>query len=163
MNNSSGIIPVLILVALLILSAGCTAANRTDIIKPVATPSTVQSHTGTAVDPNNETQLREFIADFDTYAGNAREAWKVPGMAVAIVKDGKIVFVKGYGTKTAGGPDPGTSRFPSRSISTSAFGVTRKNRHVLCRDRIHCPIMSAVSRANAREKTFLPDIALFPL
>ena len=35
MSNSSGIIPVLILVALLILSAGCTAANRTAINKPV--------------------------------------------------------------------------------------------------------------------------------
>ena len=119
MNNSSGIIPVLILVALLILSAGCTAANRTDIIKPVATSSTGQSHTGTAVDPNNETQLREFIADFDTYAGNAREAWKVPGMAVAIVKDGKIVFAKGYGTKTAGGSDPVTADTVFQIGSTS--------------------------------------------
>lgn len=119
MNNSSGIIPVLILVALLIISAGCTAANATGITKPIATTSAGQSHMGTAIDPNNETQFREFIADFDTYAGNAREAWKVPGMAVAIIKDGKIIFVKGYGTKTAGGSDPITADTVFQIGSTS--------------------------------------------
>jgi len=30
---------------------------------------------------------------------------------------------------------PDSNRFPSRSISTSEFGVTRKNRHVPCFDR----------------------------
>ncbi len=33
------------------------------------------------------------------------EEWGVPGMAVAIVKDGEIIFSKGYGVKELGKPD----------------------------------------------------------
>jgi len=35
----------------------------------------------------------------DTYIEKSRLAWNIPGMAVAIVKDGKVVFSKGYGLK----------------------------------------------------------------
>ncbi len=35
----------------------------------------------------------------DTYIAQARADWRVPGLAVAIVKDGQIVFEKGYGTR----------------------------------------------------------------
>lgn len=42
----------------------------------------------------------------DKYIEQARNDWKVPGMAVAIVKDGKIVLAKGYGTKEHGKNDP---------------------------------------------------------
>ena len=31
--------------------------------------------------------------------------WNVPGSAVAIVKDGKVVAMKGYGIKETGKPD----------------------------------------------------------
>ena len=47
------------------------------------------------MNPQNETEIREFIADFDTYAEQARQDWNVPGMAVAIVKDDTVVFAKG--------------------------------------------------------------------
>ncbi|MDD1687019.1 serine hydrolase [Methanoregula sp.] len=99
---------ILIFVALVILSAGCTATDGNGIIQPIFTPSTGLSHSGNAVDSQDDTQLREVIPHLDTYAEKARERWNVPGMAVAIVKDGKIVFVKAYGTKTAGGSDPVT-------------------------------------------------------
>jgi CubicO group peptidase (beta-lactamase class C family) len=35
----------------------------------------------------------------DRYFETARKEWKIPGMAVAIVKDGKVVLAKGYGVK----------------------------------------------------------------
>ncbi|MDH4044030.1 MAG: serine hydrolase [Gemmatimonadota bacterium] len=35
----------------------------------------------------------------DTYIAQARADWRVPGLAVAIVKDGRIVFEKGYGVR----------------------------------------------------------------
>ncbi len=35
----------------------------------------------------------------DAYFAKAHRDWKVPGMAIAIVKDGKIVFAKGYGVR----------------------------------------------------------------
>lgn len=41
----------------------------------------------------------------DNYIKNAREAWKIPGVAVAVVKDGKVVLSKGYGIKEHGKPD----------------------------------------------------------
>jgi CubicO group peptidase (beta-lactamase class C family) len=88
-------------------------------MQPAATPAPVQPYSGTAVDPQNETQLREFIASFDTYAEQARQDWNVPGMAIAIVQDGKVIFVKGYGVKTAGGSDPVTTDTVFQIGSTS--------------------------------------------
>ena len=46
------------------------------------------------------------LAGFDEYAERARRDWEVPGMAIAVVKDDKIVFAKGYGVKKAGEAAP---------------------------------------------------------
>lgn len=42
------------------------------------------------------------IQTFDTYAEKAMQSWQMPGMAVAIVKDGQILFKKAYGTRQLG-------------------------------------------------------------
>lgn len=42
------------------------------------------------------------LAGFEAYAEKARADWDVPGMAVAIVKDDKIVFAKGFGVRKIG-------------------------------------------------------------
>lgn len=63
--------------------------------------------------------LDDIIAHFDTYAEEERQKWNVPGMAIAIVKDGKVVFAKGYGVKTAGGSDPVTTSTVFQIGSTS--------------------------------------------
>ncbi|WP_374950262.1 serine hydrolase [Mucilaginibacter sp.] len=45
----------------------------------------------------------KFIKDsLDTYINRAITNWRIPGAAVCIVKDGKIVLMKGYGTKELG-------------------------------------------------------------
>jgi CubicO group peptidase (beta-lactamase class C family) len=119
MNDSFGCIPALFFVALIILSAGCTATKGTDSVSPGSSQAYGQSSYGNGVDSQNETQLGEFIASFDTYAENARREWNVPGMAVAIVKDGRIIFAKGYGVKTAGGSDPVTADTVFQIGSTS--------------------------------------------
>ena len=41
------------------------------------------------------------LAALDAYFAQAREVWPVPGFSVAIVKDGRIVFEKGYGVRDA--------------------------------------------------------------
>lgn len=41
-------------------------------------------------------------ADLDAYVARAMKAFEVPGMAVAIVKDGKVVVAKGYGVRRLG-------------------------------------------------------------
>ena len=36
--------------------------------------------------------------------------WKVPGLSVAVVKDGQVVFAKGYGVRELGQPEPVSTR-----------------------------------------------------
>ena len=46
------------------------------------------------------------LRDFDAYAAKAMKDWKVPGMAIAIVRDDSVVFAKGYGVRKLGDPTP---------------------------------------------------------
>jgi CubicO group peptidase (beta-lactamase class C family) len=50
--------------------------------------------------------LEERLKEIDEYAAKAGQDWKVPGFAVAIVKDDKVVFAKGYGVRELGKPEP---------------------------------------------------------
>jgi CubicO group peptidase (beta-lactamase class C family) len=45
------------------------------------------------------------VKEFETYVEKARLAWQVPGMAVAVVKDGKTISMKGYGQHAVGTPE----------------------------------------------------------
>lgn len=42
--------------------------------------------------------------DVDTYVASSMKTFDVPGMAVAIVKDGKVLLAKGYGVRKLGHP-----------------------------------------------------------
>jgi CubicO group peptidase (beta-lactamase class C family) len=57
----------------------------------VAAPSAAQ-HAARAPD----------LADLDAHVARAVHDWRVPGLAIAVVKDDSIVFVKGYGVREAG-------------------------------------------------------------
>jgi CubicO group peptidase (beta-lactamase class C family) len=46
------------------------------------------------------------LAEIDQAIEQARVKWQVPGLSVAIVKDGKLILSKGYGTKKIGTDDP---------------------------------------------------------
>jgi CubicO group peptidase (beta-lactamase class C family) len=43
---------------------------------------------------------------FDQYVAKGIEQWRIPGLAVAVIKDGKVVHTKGYGVRELGKPDP---------------------------------------------------------
>lgn len=43
---------------------------------------------------------------FDAYVASVLKAFTVPGVAVAIVKDGRVVLAKGYGVRRLGDPTP---------------------------------------------------------
>jgi CubicO group peptidase (beta-lactamase class C family) len=48
-----------------------------------------------------------FVHDsLDTYIQREMKRWKVPGLAIAIVKDGKVIVSKGYGVRETGKPEP---------------------------------------------------------
>jgi CubicO group peptidase (beta-lactamase class C family) len=44
--------------------------------------------------------------DLDSYVANAMKTFEVPGIALALVKDGKMVVAKGYGVRKLGGSTP---------------------------------------------------------
>jgi CubicO group peptidase (beta-lactamase class C family) len=46
------------------------------------------------------------VAALDSAIEQARKDWNVPGLAVAVVKDGTVVLAKGYGVREMGKPDP---------------------------------------------------------
>lgn len=46
------------------------------------------------------------LAGFDDYVNKAIKEWEVPGVAIAVVKDDKIVYAKGYGVRELGKPTP---------------------------------------------------------
>jgi CubicO group peptidase (beta-lactamase class C family) len=50
--------------------------------------------------------LPSFVKDsLDSYVNRALIEWKIPGVSVAIVKNGKVVWMKGYGVKELGSTD----------------------------------------------------------
>src|SRR5688500_7879648 len=58
----------------------------------------------------------------DAYAREALKQWDIPGLALALVHDGKVVYLKGYGVKELGKPEAMTpdTVFPIASC-TKAF------------------------------------------
>jgi CubicO group peptidase (beta-lactamase class C family) len=63
--------------------------------------------------------------DLDTFVAQVMKAFDVPGLSVAIVKDGKVVVAKGYGVRKLGDPAPvdGKTRFGIAS-NTKVFTAT---------------------------------------
>lgn len=49
--------------------------------------------------------LDQKLAEIDSYAQKVLTDWNAPGFAIAIVKDDKVVFAKGYGVRELGKPD----------------------------------------------------------
>src|SRR5918994_3603699 len=56
--------------------------------------------------PAQETPLN----GFDDYVNQALRDWEVPGLAIAIVKDDRIVLAKGYGVRKLSDPTPVNER-----------------------------------------------------
>jgi CubicO group peptidase (beta-lactamase class C family) len=119
MDHYHQVLPALFLAALFVIFSGCmTAQSPAQSVTPATAPATTQA----TVD---DAKLQETIAWLDTAAEQQRKEWNIPGMAVAVVNDGKIVFVKGYGVKRAGTTDPVTTDTVFEIGSTSkAFTAT---------------------------------------
>jgi CubicO group peptidase (beta-lactamase class C family) len=50
------------------------------------------------------------LQGFDEYVNKAMKEWEAPGVAIAVVKDDKIVFANGYGVRELGKPAPVNER-----------------------------------------------------
>ena len=49
--------------------------------------------------------LDKKIAAYDQYAQTGMKDWSIPGMGIVVIKDGQVVFSKGYGVRTFGKDD----------------------------------------------------------
>ena len=59
------------------------------------------------------------ITEFDSYVAQAVKDWQAPGLAIAVVKDGRVIFAKGYGVKEVGKPAPFDTTTLSAIASTT--------------------------------------------
>src|SRR5688572_7687458 len=66
------------------------------------------------------------VEDFDKYAEAARQEWKVPGMAITVVQDGKVILAKGYGVRDVGKATPvdADTLFGAMSTTKAMTAVT---------------------------------------
>ena len=82
---------------------------------------TLTAFTGFAQKPISTKQIQEF----DAYVEAARKQWDVPGMAITVVKDNKVIFKKGYGVRELGKPDAvDTQTLFACASTTKAMTVT---------------------------------------
>lgn len=66
-----------------------------------------------------QTVRQNDIDAFEKYAEAARQQWKVPGMSIAIVKDGKVLMSKGFGVRELGKNEPVTAETLFGAMSTT--------------------------------------------
>ena len=50
------------------------------------------------------------LAGLEAYIEKVRTEWKIPGLAVGVVKDDSLIFAKGFGLREVGKPDSVTPR-----------------------------------------------------
>jgi CubicO group peptidase (beta-lactamase class C family) len=86
--------------------------------------------------------LEEKLAEIDSYAQKVMTDWKQPGMAIAIVKDDKVVFSKGYGTRELGknAPVDADTVFAiasnSKAFTTAALAMLVDEKKIAWNDKV---------------------------
>jgi CubicO group peptidase (beta-lactamase class C family) len=96
--------------------------------------------------------LDEKLAEIDAYAQKVMTDWKQPGMALAIVKDDKVVFAKGYGTRELGkaAPVDADTVFAiasnSKAFTTAALAMLVDEKKIAWNDKV---------------SNYLPDFQLY--
>ena len=94
------------IVVLLLLGCCLGASNST--IAPSGVPQAP-----------DEARLKEILKDFEQYAEKGMNDWKVPGMAVAIVRGNETIYLKPFGVKKVNSSDPVTPNTIFQIGSTS--------------------------------------------
>jgi CubicO group peptidase (beta-lactamase class C family) len=90
--------------------------------------------------------------DFDAYVARVLETFDVPGVAVAIVKDGRVVLAKGYGVKTLGEP--------ARVDADTRFGIA-SNTKAFTASALAMLVEEKKLEWDAPVVRYLPDFALY--
>lgn len=91
-------------------------------------------------------------ASFDAYVERVIKTFDVPGVSVAIVKDGRVVLAKGYGVRTLGKPD--------RVDADTRFGIA-SNTKAFTATAIAMLVEQGMLEWDAPVIRYLPDFALY--
>jgi CubicO group peptidase (beta-lactamase class C family) len=89
---------------------------------------------------------------FDAYVERVLTTFDVPGAAVAIVKDGKVVLARGYGVRTLGKPE--------RVDSATRFGIA-SNTKAFTATAIAMLVEAGKLEWDAPVIRYLPDFAMY--
>jgi len=73
------------------------AASLPLLVNPAFAQSAVET-------PATSPTTAEALAGLDAYIESARQAWQVPGLSIAIVKDDRIIYSRGFGVREEGRP-----------------------------------------------------------
>lgn len=74
--------------------------------------------------PPTGARLNEVLNSLELYAEKARQDWKVPGMAIAVVHEDEVVYSHGFGLRRISKPEPVTPRTRFQIGSTSKAFTT---------------------------------------
>lgn len=123
--------------------------KRNSQVKTVSRTKTISHvkkvfHTKSTPPPKtaSDNSTATFLTDFEALIRKSMKQKKVPGLAVAIFKDGKIIFMKGFGVRTVGRPEPVDTHTVFQIGSTSK-ALTSVLVAILNRDKIlnlHHPV-----------------------
>ena len=107
-----------------------------------------------------------FIRDsLDIYVSRALTQWRIPGIAVCVVKDGNIVLMKGYGTKELGLPDRVNENTlfmigeNTESFTAIAFALLEANKKLSLNDKVakYLPSFKLENKINS-DQTVINDL-----
>lgn len=75
-------------------------AEKSDHLIPWYQPEIIVDAVREEVNEYNSTEkLQKTVDQFDAYVEEQRKAWQVPGIAIGIIKDNKVILSKGYGQR----------------------------------------------------------------
>lgn len=111
------------------------------VLLAAASPSRAQSPAAPASPPG-----------FDAYVERVLRTFQVPGVAVAIVRDGRVVLAKGYGVRTMGKPD--------RVDADTRFGIA-SNTKAFTATALAMLVEQGVIAWDAPVIRYLPDFAMY--
>jgi CubicO group peptidase (beta-lactamase class C family) len=71
--------------------------------------------------PSDAEEQAAQVKSIDAYVEKAMRDWRIPGLSIAVVKDDKIIYAKGYGVREIGKPEKVDEKtlFPIGSITKS--------------------------------------------
>jgi CubicO group peptidase (beta-lactamase class C family) len=97
-------------------------------------------------------QTKEPYPGLEAYIAKARETWKIPGLAVGIVRNDSVIYAKGFGVLAAGSTTPVNEK-TLFEIGSSSKAFTATIAAMLVTD--------GKMRWDDRLTTYLPDFRMF--